>query len=371
MQISRLTRYLTLPLAAVPLALIAVLSLLLVFAMQASLFGLPLALLVLAWLFKYAFVLLDSTTDGVKEPPPLSIEMVNPVNELRSLVLLLIVIGIFYGSGAATYWLGPLLSTVISAAVVIVFPAIIAVQGATGSLRQSLNPHRCLRLIARLAKDYALIVCCAAVLLTLAAFVAQSASIPLLVRIAFGMYAYLAVFTVIGGVLFARRDAIGLDAAYSPEHRDETSHRDMQHERDRIMDRIYAEWRGGAHVNACKTITELLQNTADPAAELEWMYEKTAAWPDAQLPNQLAQAWLPHLLTAKRGGRILELLRERLAVDPDFRPATSNQLLRCARLARDSGERPTARMLLLGFTERYPNDTLQASVQELWGDLER
>ena len=39
-------------------------------------------------------------------------------------------------------------------------------------------------------------------------------------------------------------------------------------------------------------------------------------WPDVRLPNQLAQAWLPYLLDEKRNGRVLEVLRERLAADP-------------------------------------------------------
>jgi hypothetical protein len=136
------------------------------------------------------------------------------------------------------------------------------------------------------------------------------------------------------------------------------------------MDRIYAEWRGGSHITACKTITELLANAASPADELEWLYAKAAVWPDQRLANQLAQAWIPYLLDEKRAGRVLEVLKERLASDPNFRPTTSTQLLRCVRLARDGGARKTARGLLVGFADKFPNDTLQPVVDELTSQLE-
>jgi hypothetical protein len=371
MPLSTLTRYLALPLQSAPLMLIVIFSVMLALASRAGLFGLPLTLILMSWFFKYAFVLLDHTTDGVAEPPVLSVEMINPVSEQRSLVLLIIVVGIFFASDAASFWFGPVLGALLGITIVFILPAIIGVQGATGSLLQSLNLYRCLRLVARLGRDYVLIVACAAVLLALAVVVARSGEIPLLVRLAFGMYAWLAMFAIIGGVLFERRLDIGLDAAYSLERVDAKAAVETDHERDRLIDRIYAEWRGGAHINACRSITELLRESASPGDELEWMYAKTAAWPDPRLPNQIAQAWLPHLLDAKRNGRVLEVLKERLAADPTFRPATSSELLRCARLARDGGERKTARGLLQGFAERFPNDSLRPVAEELSSQLER
>jgi hypothetical protein len=146
---------------------------------------------------------------------------------------------------------------------------------------------------------------------------------------------------------------------------------DKERARDRMLDQIYAEWRGGAHITACNTITDLLQRSAAPDDEVEWLYARTARWPDPRMSNQLAQAWLPYLLEAKHHGRALELLKERLTVDPTFRPATSAEILRCARLARDGGERKTARMLLDGFAARFPGDALQPVATELARELER
>ncbi|HVF16736.1 MAG TPA: hypothetical protein VNA21_07480 [Steroidobacteraceae bacterium] len=371
MTAATLKRYLALPLKSAPLMLIIIVSLLLSFASRAGLMGLPLTLILMSWFFKYAFVLLDHTTDGVDEPPVLSLEMVNPVSEQRSLVLLIIVVAIFFSSNAASYWFGPALGTLLAIAIVFILPAIIGIQGATGSLLQSLNLSRCVRLIGTLGRDYALIVVCAGVLLSVAFVLSRMPSLPLIIRLAFAMYAWLALFAVIGGVLFERRLDIGLDAAYSPERVDAKNAADVEHERNRLVDRIYAEWRGGSHVTACITVTELLRQSTAPSDELEWLYAKTSHWPDARLPSQLAQAWLPYLLAAKRNGRVLEVLKERLAADPSFRPATSQQVLRCVRLARDGGERNIARKLLEDFAERYPNDTLQVAAEDLRSQLER
>ena len=371
MTAATLKRYLALPLKSAPLLLIVIFSVLLSLASRAGLFGLPLMLILLPWFFTYAFVLLDHTTDGVDEPPVLSIEMINPVREQRSLVLLIIVVAMFFVSNAASYWFGPALGALLAFAIVFILPAVIGVQGATGSLWQSLNLSRCLRLIGTLGRDYGVIVVCAAVLLGVAFVVLRMPSLPLIVRVAFTMYAWLALFAIIGGVLFERRLDIGLDAAYSPERIDGKKAADVEHERNRLVDRIYAEWRGGSHVTACITVTELLRQSTAPGDELEWLYAKTSQWPDVRLPSQLAQAWLPYLFAAKRNGRVLEVLKERLAADPSFRPATSQQVLRCVRLARDGGERGVARKLLEDFAERYPNDSLKAVAEDLRAELER
>ena len=83
------------------LLLIATLTLLLSIASLAGLPGLPLMVIVLSWLFKYAYVLLDLSAEGIAEPPVLSAEMVNPV-EQRPLMQLAIC-----GAGfGLAWWIG-------------------------------------------------------------------------------------------------------------------------------------------------------------------------------------------------------------------------------------------------------------------------
>ncbi len=66
-------------------AVIVVFAFLLVLAAQMKLAGIPLALLVTSWFFKYAYILFDHTVRGFDEPPTLDIQMMNPLDEQRPL----------------------------------------------------------------------------------------------------------------------------------------------------------------------------------------------------------------------------------------------------------------------------------------------
>src|SRR3979411_426592 len=72
-----------------------VFAVLLSMASHAGLMGLPMALILTSWFFKYAYVLLDHTARGFDEPPTLDIEMVNPFNEQRPLAQIAI-LGLIY-----------------------------------------------------------------------------------------------------------------------------------------------------------------------------------------------------------------------------------------------------------------------------------
>lgn len=142
-------------------------------------------------------------------------------------------------------------------------------------------------------------------------------------------------------------------------------------ERDRQVDRIYAEWRGGAHRNAWFTVLKQVEAAEDPVAELGFLYDRIALWPEPGLANRLAQELLPHLLRERRLGEALKLTAERLQADANFRPRAGADALRLAQLARDGGERPTARLLLEGFDRHYPDDPGLALARELQQQLQR
>ena len=150
---------------------------------------------------------------------------------------------------------------------------------------------------------------------------------PEVLRIALLMYAWLAIFSLLGGVLWERRLDIGLDDAHTPEHIDTGDDEAAPDERvrDREIDRIYAEWRGGAHANAWKSTLALVDSGSDPIVELRWLYQRAAQWPDGRLADRLARELLPRLLAKRSTGEALDLVRERLRKDPRFRPAVMNR----------------------------------------------
>jgi hypothetical protein len=366
-----LLRYLTIPLRTAPLLLIGTFSVLLVLAAKAGIVGIPLGLILLSWFTKYSFVLMDHLAEGVVEPPVLSIEMVNPLSEQRPMIMLLLTLGLFYGTNSASYWVGERGALVLMGAVAAILPAIVAVQGATGMVVQSLNPRRVLGLIWRLGGDYLLILGFIGLVWLFGRMVVESSigdSLPLVLRIALLMYAWLAVFSLIGGVLFERRFDIGLDDAHTPESvgadADDEPAPD-ERIRDREIDRIYAEWRGGAHANAWKSVLTLVGQGKDEMTELRWLYQRAAQWPDGRLADRLARELLPRLLAKRMTGEALNLVRERLKKDARFRPTGSADLLTLVQLARAAGDRATARLLLQDFSTLYPGDPAQAVVDRL------
>ncbi|HWK74631.1 MAG TPA: hypothetical protein VNQ81_10200 [Povalibacter sp.] len=367
---ARAIRYLTVPSQAAPALLIVIFGALLALATKASLLGIPLALLLITGFFNYANLLLDRLADGIAEPPVLSIEMMNPVGSSRTLMMLFCAGIAFFLSGAASWWLGAVPAVLVALLFASVLPAMIAVQAVTGSAAQALNVGINVRLMQRLGTDYLLIAACFVLAGALGSSVVAADGLPLIVRLAFVMYLWLALFCLVGGVLHERRDDLGLDQI--PEEIDDaTTDATLERSRTRQVDLIYASWRGGAYQNAWKIITTQLEQSTDPLAELRWLYERIARWPDPRLANRLAGELLPRLLALKHTGEALDIARARLATDADFRPGSSNDLLTLARLARDAGDRPTARALLRDFTRFYPNDRSQPAADVLAGQLER
>jgi hypothetical protein len=381
MQALEALKFLLVPLRGAAIALIVVFSLLLLIAAAGGLLGLPLALIVTSWFFKYGFALLDQVADGVQEPPVLSYEMVNPINEPRPLGLLLVV-GIFYAvTGMLGRWLDAEPIALVRTAGLLVLPAIVMAQ-ATGGFLRSLNPAVWLQIIVRVPGSYALVLTVLAGFSLLAKALVTwlpdtelpfSVAIPLPegVRIAVLMYAWLASFAMLGGVLFARRLELGFEPSHSPEREAEKAQRERQREIDHLIDRIFAEWRGGAYGNAWRSIEAHLQKSSTPSDDLRELFQRAAQWPDRRLAHRLAQEMLPQLLAARRTGDALNIVRAQLQLNANFRPLAGSDAIKLIELARDAGDRSTARMLLAGFADRYPDAIEQRIAEQLALQLQR
>ena len=246
-------RYLALPLRPAPVMLIAIFSVLTAGAWAAGLLGLPLALITLSWFFKYAFVLMDHVADGVAEPPALSLDMVNPATEQRPLGLLALAVG-FYFAARAIGDILPGADAALELAGVLLLPAFVAAMGATRSFFRGLNPVLAIGLVRKVPGAYLALLLVIALLwlgIPAAAIGTDIArQVPNFFLIAVLMYLWLAVFACIGGLLYEHRDELGLEPSVSPERTGRRRDVEIERERDRIMDGIFAQWRGAAHVEA-------------------------------------------------------------------------------------------------------------------------
>jgi len=364
-----------LPARPTPLILVISFALGLTLATRAGLFGIPLALLLLSWFFKYAYVVLDATLRGFDEPPVLSIEMVNPANEQRPLGQLLI-IGVFYGAtGAIEPFIGETVVTILRLAALALLPASVAVLGSTGSIVNAVNPVVLLGMIRRLGASYLIIVAAIAAPAALSWAIAtesiDGSALGLPLTLALVMFTCLAAFSVIGGVLYEQRDELGLDAWKSPE-RDQARHnRETGRQHERLIDELYGHWRGGARTEALQAAQKWLGSRGNELDEYDWLCDRLLAWPDRRLAHRLAQDYIARLLDAKRAGDALNVARRHLDTDPDFRPARASELIRLVTVARDAGDRTLARRLIADFESHYANDPATVIAQQLQRELMR
>src|SRR3984893_17246867 len=91
----KILRHLLRPTRGGAAGVLIVFALLLSLAAKARFAGIPPALILTSWFFKYAYILFDHTVRGFDEPPTLDLQMLNPLDEQRPLAQLLI-LGLIY-----------------------------------------------------------------------------------------------------------------------------------------------------------------------------------------------------------------------------------------------------------------------------------
>ena len=365
-------RSLLLPLQTAPLLLVGIFSLLLLLGVNTLPLGVAIVLIIGSWFFKYAFLLLDHAAEGRPGAPVLSVEAANPLGEMRPLAYALAAVVFYFGTGAIGDLIGPTVLTAIRLLGLAALPAIIATHTVTGSFARALQPQAIGAMIVRLGWGYVLVVAVAVGAGLLGrAIVLEGDELAFLLRIALLMLLWLAMFSVLGGVLHARRHEVGFEPEYSPERRQRRDDRDRDRERDLLVDQVFAEFRAGRQQTAWQTIEQHATRSPTPLTEYAWILERVATWPNPRLANRVAQALLPLLLAAQRNGDALKVVRARLQADPEFRPIASEHLLKLAELARDGGDRPSARTLLHDFDRRFPDDSARDRANRLADQLAR
>jgi hypothetical protein len=365
-------RHLALPFHTAPLLLVAIFSVLARLALHAGLLGLPALLIIGSWFFKYAFLLLDHAAHGRPGAPVLSMEDANPLGEARPL-LYGVNVGVFYLATAALGEVtSPELVSTLRLLGLLALPAILATHTISGSFAEALNPATVAGVTRRLGAGY-LVILCVALACGWAgrAIVLDGGHLAFLLRIALLMLLWLALFAVLGGLIHDRRVELGFEPEQSPEKREWSDERDRNRERDHFIDQVFAEYRAGARGNPWASIQARANQSASPVAEYAWIYERVASWPRPALADRIAQELLPLLLAGNRSSDALRITKARLQLNEQFRPVTSECLLRLSELARDAGDRPLARALLSDFDRHYPGDPAALRARRLAEEFTR
>jgi hypothetical protein len=362
--------YLLLPARPTVLVLIAALSLGFLLALNGGLLGVVMALVLLTWLFNYAYVLLEQIAHGAREPPVLAIEMLNPVNEPRPLLQLAIVLVACGVLQLLASYVSPVLAVALGILGGIALPASIGALGVGDQVLQAVNPLALWHIMHSLRLAYIGIVALVMFYGLSLSLLAARALLPEWLQIPAAQFAWLSVYALIGGCLYEQRDALGHEAIDTPERRAARVRQERERERARFLDTVYGEARGGNLAAAWHTIELELARQHYAFEFYDWMLEPLGRLEDRRLATRLAQDYLSRAL-ARDNALVTRLVQRCIARDAAFRPRSGAETLRIAELARLAGDRATADALLLDFEQHFPGAGALAQARSLAERLRR
>jgi hypothetical protein len=339
-------------------AVVVVFAFLLVIAARAGFIGIPLALLVLSWFFKYAYILFDHTVRGFDEPPTLDVDMVNPVNEQRPLGQVLILGLICYAVKQAYEYWGSTAAVALGIGFLFFLPASVAVLGLDRNLLKAAYPLAWFHMVRGLGLLYGVVLLVIfGYLLGLSVLWKLNLWTP--VEIAISMFALLSVFSFLGGALYERRDQLGIETWVSPERTQGLRDKEDQKQHDKVVLDAYGLQRAGSHVKCWQVLSDWLASRGHTPADYRWLCERTLPWDDPRYVTRLTEDYVARLLSLKRTGEALSVVARRLGLDPNFRPKSAADTLSLAQLAsQGGGARRVAKTLLSDFAARFAGDPL-------------
>jgi hypothetical protein len=353
---TNLLHHLTRPTRGGAAALLLVFSVLLSLAARAGLMGIPVALILTSWFFKYAYILFDHTVRGFDEPPTLDIQMLNPLDEQRPLAQVAILGLIYLAVNFAWQAMGSTVAIVIGVLALLLLPASVAILGLEGNALKAAYPVAWARMALRLGPMY---------LLVLAIIGGYALLIVLLgrwelwlpVRIAIFMFCILSIFSVLGGALYERRHELELETWASPEQTVERLRRqELRVSEKEVMD-AYGQMRAGSNTRAWELLQNWLASRGNDPEDYFWLCGRVTTWGDPRYLTRLTEDYVERLLALKRNGDAFDVVARRLADDPSFRPKTAAATLQIAQIAVTGGGAPrVARTLLADFAVRFAGD---------------
>jgi len=342
-----------------------VFPILLSIAAKAGLFGIPMALILTSWFFKYAYILFDHTVRGFDEPPALDIQMLNPLDEQRPLAQVAILGLIYLAVNFARHAMGPAPAICIAVVAALLLPASVAILGLEGNIIKAANPVAWVRMVMGLGPMYALVLAIIAGYSLLIALLARwEPWLP--VQIAIFMFCILSIFSILGGALYERRHDLELETWASPERTEELQRKHDLRDSEKAVTDAYGQVRVGSHTQAWQQLQAWLASRGNAPDDYRWLCGRVAAWGDPRYITRLTEDYVDRLLTLKRNGEALDVVARRLTHDPTFRPKSAAATLQIARIAAGGGGTPrVARALLADFPARFAGDPSVAAADAL------
>jgi len=238
-----------------------------------------------AWLFNYAFEMLEHAANGSIDAPIASVETLSPF-QWRPLV-----------TAAICFWLvllGSQFGTkgkVAIALLLLVQPASIATLGIGEGVLQAVNPFFLWRVIVGMGAYYLLVLAVIGLFAALA-ITLQEADIWPFARYLLLELGILTVFAVLGTSVFLRRIEIGFQPRSSPERTVERDDREHLRQLEEILDEAYSQTRLKDYERAASTIKRWLSNSDETGtpSDVELILQRVRGWGDPAAFNFIEKA---------------------------------------------------------------------------------
>lgn len=313
--------------------------------------AIPVFVIMMVWITRYAFHLIDAAANGSTVAPVASVEMLSLLGDPRCWVhpatASAIVLLLHFNPGL------PRLPVLIGAAAL--FPASLGAMVMSGRAVDAFNPYAIARVIGGLAHYYLLVLLLAVACAILALAVFRSGVWPV-VGIAVSELLLLMTYTFLGGVMHARRIELDFAPSIAPEAQQDREAAERARQRQEVLDAIYRDLRVRESGRAIARAQEWLAGTssAELSAHLHAMLEASTRWNETREFPKLLRGLLPALIDKRQTALAFELAEAGLAANSGFAPAAEPETLALIRFAQHTGRRRLAQALLDNYLATTP-----------------
>jgi hypothetical protein len=320
----------------------------------AQLMGLWMTLIVLVWLTRYAFRMIDDIANGVREAPVAEVELTNPIGDARPWVhpALAAALSLFH-------WMTPELPvtpTLVAAA--LLFPPSIAASAMTGRARDALNPLAVAGVMRGLGPWLAVVGLSTAACVALAVVAVRLLN-PGIILVATLELLLLLAYACIGGVVYHRRIELGFAARLSPERRDEVAVHARARELQQLLDDLYRDLRAREAPRAIAAATQWLRGVAPHQLrdDVQALLGAGHRWNEPREYARLLQGLLPVLLQLRQPALAFSVAEAAQKIGGDFTAADEPTAVALIDYALQSGRRRAAERLLDSFLKAHQGST--------------
>lgn len=349
----RLPHFFVYPANLSSLGVMAVIAMLSALSFRASLFGVLLEIVLFFAFLRYAYAVLLHTALGRPMPPPLSRETLLdsielPLKQAFVFIAMSVLTGVAYGL------FGAFEAQALGLAFLSAVPATVVIIASDRSFLRALNPVVLAGIVRRVGWSY-LVLCFFLLLLWVGSSTAVSIFFGQLPDTAFvalyafaSMYLLLMLFNMMGYVLHQFRERPGFAVDLDGDGTGQAPAADP------IAIEVNLLVTEGKIVEAIARLEEVTPATPGEHGVHQRLHELLKLARRREDMVRHAHEWLPRLLGDQRYPQALDLIRDCLPVDPEFRPHEAAQIYPLATFAHRTHRGQIALRILSGFARRYP-----------------